>query len=743
MQNGIDAWNTISGVEIGYQWSGTTTFTPDCIDGQAVPEPDPEKDRDTGLVQFNDPCSEIPDLTGCSGTLAFGGTYFFTDAGRHIHRDEEWNTSVFAYVLVNNGVTDCLSSSGYQSMMTHELGHTLGFGHIDPGITSVMNPTCCNDMTDVDEMCALYAYSEIAFPTAPAAIQLTTPANGSTGLAPSLTLGWQDDPDTDFYHLQISTTSNFSTIVLETDQLTEATTDVGPLAPNTTHYWRVRGINGVGLGEWSSTYQFTTELAAPTAVSLVAPKDNVFDQPHTLSFIWEEAGGADTYHLQVSTGEDFTDLVYDDDGLTSLQQVISDLAEETVHYWRVRAINAAGPGPWSSVYRFTTLPPIPAAVAPAAPSDGAVGQPVTLNITWNEASGAASYHLQISTAEDFTEIIFDDRTLPTARNEVGPLMGSTTYYWRVRALNRAGEGPWSPVQRFTTRVTAPAPIALASPANNARSQPATLTLTWKPDYQAATYQVQVSTTEEFSQIIAAVDGLTDTQHEIGPLAGNTTYYWRVRATNVAGSGPWSAIWTFKTPFFAPEAITLTLPENEAIDQGSTVAFEWQPDPNAQTYDFQVSTTATFSQIVAEADGLVETQHEAGILAYSTTHYWRVRGVNTLGAGPWSEAYSFTVAVGTGIESASGEIPATYQLHPNYPNPFNPQTTLRIDVPASGHVSLVIYDVLGRAVETLVDGPLKAGSYTYTWDAGTLPSGLYLARVQADSFQQTRQLTLLK
>jgi predicted outer membrane repeat protein len=88
-------------------------------------------------------------------------------------------------------------------------------------------------------------------------------------------------------------------------------------------------------------------------------------------------------------------------------------------------------------------------------------------------------------------------------------------------------------------------------------------------------------------------------------------------------------------------------------------------------------------------------------------------------------------------------PKSYQLHPPYPNPFNPVTTISYEIPATGHVKLVIYNLLGRQVATLVDRTEQSGTHTITWNAGNYPSGIYFCRLEAPDYQQTRKLLLLK
>jgi len=88
-------------------------------------------------------------------------------------------------------------------------------------------------------------------------------------------------------------------------------------------------------------------------------------------------------------------------------------------------------------------------------------------------------------------------------------------------------------------------------------------------------------------------------------------------------------------------------------------------------------------------------------------------------------------------------PVDFALYPNYPNPFNPTTTIRYDVKETGLVSLKVFDLLGREVATLVNGKILAGSHAIVWDATGLPSGVYLCRMEAERFVETRKMVLLK
>ena len=88
-------------------------------------------------------------------------------------------------------------------------------------------------------------------------------------------------------------------------------------------------------------------------------------------------------------------------------------------------------------------------------------------------------------------------------------------------------------------------------------------------------------------------------------------------------------------------------------------------------------------------------------------------------------------------------PLSYSLLPAFPNPFNPSTLIRFEMPVAGDVQVQVYDIQGNNVATLTDGWQKAGSYQIPFDASNLSSGIYLARLSTEDYTQTQKLVLLK
>ncbi len=104
---------------------------------------------------------------------------------------------------------------------------------------------------------------------------------------------------------------------------------------------------------------------------------------------------------------------------------------------------------------------------------------------------------------------------------------------------------------------------------------------------------------------------------------------------------------------------------------------------------------------------------------------------------WTEAWFSSDAV----DSETGE-PLVYRLDQNHPNPFNPITRIRFTLSEDGPVELLLFDIQGRKVKTLLDGEMPSGSHDVSLDAQGLAGGVYFYRLSAGRFQRVRKLTLL-
>jgi hypothetical protein len=102
-----------------------------------------------------------------------------------------------------------------------------------------------------------------------------------------------------------------------------------------------------------------------------------------------------------------------------------------------------------------------------------------------------------------------------------------------------------------------------------------------------------------------------------------------------------------------------------------------------------------------------------------------------------------VDLGLGVRQQSSAVPDGFALSQNYPNPFNPTTTINFSVPVKGNVVLKVYDMLGKEVSTLVSGEMGQGTYTASFDAQKLSSGIYFYTLRAGSYSETKKMILTK
>jgi hypothetical protein len=97
----------------------------------------------------------------------------------------------------------------------------------------------------------------------------------------------------------------------------------------------------------------------------------------------------------------------------------------------------------------------------------------------------------------------------------------------------------------------------------------------------------------------------------------------------------------------------------------------------------------------------------------------------------------------GITDPVNNTPSNFELKQNYPNPFNPSTTIEYSIPKGSSVSIRVFDILGKQVGLVADEYKPAGSYSVSYDAGKLASGIYYYSLVTDGFKETRKMILLK
>ncbi|MBL7129039.1 MAG: T9SS type A sorting domain-containing protein [Ignavibacteria bacterium] len=425
------------------------------------------------------------------------------------------------------------------------------------------------------------------------------------------------------------------------------------------------------------------------------------------------------------------------------------------------AFTTAGGITASRIVRFTDSetpffpPSIPVLLSPA---NNSVGNPLALSLTWLKADYAVSYRVQVATDSLFSSLIINDSTVTDTTKTITGLNPLTTYYWRVNAKNVIGLSAYSSVWKFRT-VGYPTQINLLYPPNDTTNIPVSVNFTWnkaidqtdamktiahkQADYRTISKYWFELTTDTTGPSLIIDSTLTDTTKLVSGLPNPITYYWRVKAKNEIGWGIFSSRFKFTTIVSAPLAPVLVSPVNGATLVATNPLLDWDNSVFAESYRIQVSTDSGFTGTVYDSSNITITEfqiHNNG-LTINTTYYWRVNATNIAGTGPFSIIFHFT----TGATNISGknEIPEEFRLYNNYPNPFNPTTKIKFDIPKHSYIKLIVYDVLGREIMTLINEKLGAGKYEVNWTASGYPSGVYFFRLITNDFSSTKKLILLK
>jgi hypothetical protein len=685
--------------------------------------------------------------------------------------------SLFAQLVLNTTVTDTTV------VLSNLLGLTTYYWRVEaenPGFNS--GYTATRSFT-----------TALLPPTVPAPL---TPPNGSTVQSFTPNLVWGQSLNNPInYRLQMDVSASFTTPIVDDSSLTDTFRTVGPLLGCTKYYWRVSAKNAIGSSQFSSTLNFTAPLQAPGAPSLLLPVDGAANQPTQLTLTWAQSGlcAPAKYVVQLALDNTFGTLLRHDT-VTQTSRLVGSLTSNTTYFWRIVAINDSGSAV-SLIRSFTTTsitkPPVPVLLTPP---NGQGGLPTTIVLIWDTSSRANFFKLQVAYDQAFTLIAFQDSTIIQSQKQVGPLLNSTTYYWRVSARNDSGSSAYSDPWSFSTLAPPSAP-ALVQPADGSVDVPVTPTFVWTQPSGATFYQLQVSKDALFTNFFSNDSDLTNTSWVLGRmLASYTRYSWRVRAKNSVGWGDFSPVGSFRTTrvgaanWAIPLAISETGPGRDTaffgispqatfgidpslgeyelppmtnnglldirfvdmhspflVGEGLRVdyfpfttytqvdTFKLRFEPGAGTYPMQFSWPAGYIRQIC--DSLVVMDEFGGFTVHK-----RMDIDSTLSVSNQSISSLLLILYGAfpilDVKPVVPGIPKGFVLSQNYPNPFNPSTRVRFSTEHSAHIRITVYDLLGRDVATLADGEYFPGIYSVSWNGaggggGQLPSGIYYARMIAE------------
>ncbi|MDI6767107.1 MAG: FlgD immunoglobulin-like domain containing protein [Bacteroidota bacterium] len=628
-------------------------------------------------------------------------------------------------------------------------------------------------------------YGVTAFPPNPYRFKTRNialyPVNGSTNVALNPSLTWNSLPSTSpvTYKIQVANDPGFAPASLHTDTITTDTTyRISSLQNCLNYYWRIRTTNALGTGPWSTPLKFRTILSTPALPSLNSPVDNTTDVDLKPTLSWSTNDPcADTYHFQVATDVNFSNLIVDLITDQKSYTFSSFLEQATDYYWRVKSKNATDSSQYTTHWKFTTkFIPAPATPTLIYPTDGLANVLSCITLAWDSSLYALYYRVQVALDASFIILKVDDSTI-AAQPSILPsrlvcgLLNSTKYYWRVYAKNNLGSSSWSQVRNFTTLYPPDAP-RLISPTNGSSKVPVTPIFDWSLAQRADAYRLQVALDTVFDKIVFNDTSITELSWELyGVLNSVTKYYWRVRAKNQIGWGAWSSISSFTTTYrgaanwivpitvaeFGPQRETIymgvhpqatsgidgilgefTLPPvasgyfdarfiSPLIGEGLLMnivrfynysqvdTFQVYFQPGMGTYPITFSWSRDF--IYSACDSMVITDQikNPTIRKRMDIDTSMIVSNSTIKSVYIIKYGAYPMPTDIEVKPIASGIPSGFVLYQNYPNPFNPTTNIEFSTDRSAKIQTKIYDILGRELCTIVDASFFPGKYTFLWN----------------------------
>jgi hypothetical protein len=296
--------------------------------------------------------------------------------------------------------------------------------------------------TDTSRWSSTRSFTTLLEPT-----KLVSPFNNSQGIKMNALFTWSYSSGAEYYHLQFAFKDDFKNVWLEKDSIYNNEQLVKDLPLDTLIYWRVKAKAGLKQSDWSEIWRFrTTDEMNNKLVELLEPVDYGKKINVNGRLQWSGDASIQSYYLKVSDRFDFSDCIFDLSGIQDEYFDYQNLNYNTVYYWKVGAEISQDSVYWTDANQFITELESPALISPA---DLSFGQEITGKLSWEEVNGANYYMVNLSKDSSYIELIVNEQV---DSNEIFyQLDDSTTYYWKVKALNDSNESKWSKSFRFDTR----------------------------------------------------------------------------------------------------------------------------------------------------------------------------------------------------------------------------------------------------------------------------------------------------
>lgn len=259
------------------------------------------------------------------------------------------------------------------------------------------------------------------------------------------------------------------------------------------------------------------------------------------------------------------------------------------------------------------------------------------------------------------------------------------------------------------------------------------------------YEIQISDSQDFGNIIIDLTGIqnTDASIDLSSLTNGSTYYWRVIAMQNKNTSI-SLFTSFTLSLTQSSSLPVELSSFSGSVNGNGVLLKWTTATEVNNYGFEIERSSEYSGW-SQVGFVAGSGNSNSVHNYSftdkpnggITFSYRIKQIDNDGTFKYYDAITVSI---NGTNQT--------RLLLNSPNPFNPSTTIKFYVPSTENVTLTIYNIIGEEVTTLVNNQVSAGYHITYWNGkdnfgNTVASGIYLYRLQAGNFVETKKMNLLK
>jgi phosphodiesterase/alkaline phosphatase D-like protein len=604
----------------------------------------------------------------------------------------------------------------------------------------------------------------------------TTPPVSSTYVSAadgaSATIVWTTDEPSDT-KVEFGTSSSLGGVKSISEAVTSHSVTVTRLTPGSVYHYRVASTDQSGNGPVTSNIDtFTAENQPDTQAPVISNVNTSGTANDRITVLWDTDELSTTRLSVVEHGTSGTITVSAGAFLTSHSATITQdnsgnaIKSATTYSLIVESFDASGNGVIHN--SSITTAAAPDIVAPGVPENvSAEAGNAQAQVSWNaitdaDLSGYDVFQDGSQIASGVTDTLYD----------VTGLDNGTSVEFTVRSVDNNGNASDVSSAATTTPLATLAPTAPTIAGTFDQDGNVKTTVSVKPilvvdnvtpvqGRSVPTYSFAVYGDLSLTNLVISTSGVVEgtsgnpthwqvvdpTLPDGIALIDGTTYYWRARASDGVADGPWSPTATFIASSSEPVGVELAAFTAES-DRG-IVDIGWQTNSNLGLRGFHVYRSLNpggpFELI--SGDALIAATEAEYVfqdrdVTINVTYYYQVEAINQNGA---SQRFGpITVKVSP---------PNRFTLDQNFPNPFNPVTSIRYELAVAGQVQLMVYNLLGQQVVTLVESRQQAGFHTVTWNGlnsshRSVASGVYFYRIvvtgdEKNTFTSSKKMLLLK